>query len=359
MGASKQMNTEAEQDDPWIGVHVLTEFIFCPRAGVLEFEKRAEDEGEEKQEERERDRPRLDFDRANYYELHSLEKDMKRLTAEIKRVLPVCHALAAILSLTAVVAAAFIGPIVLLLIPLSACSYFFGVGRWRRIAQLARQRRQALAATPAEPDPAVRTNQPVDWWRLIQAGFESVIYKDPLRYETMRLVGRPWRVLRRGSLRIPVFRKRQSEGVAGRELRRQHFARMAAYCLLLEKVEGGNSPYGIVLFGESYEGVAIPVDKTTLSRPLCEGLELARRIVRQVQENHDPDAPGSAAPCRGCHHGKPFVHRPGESEHRRDGRQLPVLTTTGADERRYHSACGDRFYWVPPHSKAFAKGLRA
>jgi hypothetical protein len=34
-----------EASDPWIGVHVLTEFIFCPRAGVVAYEQRGEDQG--------------------------------------------------------------------------------------------------------------------------------------------------------------------------------------------------------------------------------------------------------------------------------------------------------------------------
>ena len=32
---------------PKLGVHVLTEFMFCPRAGVMEYEREREDSGEQ------------------------------------------------------------------------------------------------------------------------------------------------------------------------------------------------------------------------------------------------------------------------------------------------------------------------
>ena len=38
----------ARPDDPALGVHVLTEFLFCQRAGLLTWEKREPDPGQER-----------------------------------------------------------------------------------------------------------------------------------------------------------------------------------------------------------------------------------------------------------------------------------------------------------------------
>ena len=36
----------ADTNDPMIGVHTLTEFIFCPRAGLFQYEQQMEDDEE-------------------------------------------------------------------------------------------------------------------------------------------------------------------------------------------------------------------------------------------------------------------------------------------------------------------------
>jgi hypothetical protein len=37
----------ARSDDPWVGVHVLTEFMFCHRAGTIAFEAEQADAGDD------------------------------------------------------------------------------------------------------------------------------------------------------------------------------------------------------------------------------------------------------------------------------------------------------------------------
>ena len=46
-GSHSDGDMAAQDTTPWIGVHVLTEFIFCPRAGVIAFEQKRIDSGEE------------------------------------------------------------------------------------------------------------------------------------------------------------------------------------------------------------------------------------------------------------------------------------------------------------------------
>jgi len=345
------MPIPAATDDPWIGVHVLTEFIFCPRAGLIEHEQRHDDDGEERAED-ELDAPRLDYSPTRLYELQAIEHELAFSLGKARRRLPVCHVVAAVIALSCVVAAAMWNWHWLFALPLAAAAYVIALQHWRRILALVRQRAAALRATPNEPDVHSQENQPVNWWRLFQAGFESIAYKDALRFEPWRLAGRPWRVLRRGSLRIPVFRKRRGSGPNARQLRRQHYARIAAYCLLLERVEGAESPYGIVIFGEGYDGVAIPANHAGTMQPLRQGLALARGLIRDAEQGREPGKPASGNPCSGCPLGKPLHYRPGHTEHRRFGHTLPVVVAIGADRRQYHSACGDRFDWTPPHSKA-------
>jgi hypothetical protein len=51
------------------------------------------------------------------------------------------------------------------------------------------------------------------------------------------------------------------------------------------------------------------------------------------------------------------VYRPGETESKKFGQKLTPRVVTAKDNRGYHSPCGDRFDWIPPHAKAGEKGL--
>jgi len=57
----------------------------------------------------------------------------------------------------------------------------------------------------------VPIEQSINWWGLIKAGFESIEMRGPLRDPTLKLVGKPWRVLQFGSRRIPVIRKKNDD----------------------------------------------------------------------------------------------------------------------------------------------------
>src|SRR5208283_5262191 len=110
---------------------------------------------------------------------------------------------------------------------------------FEKALRLAWRQRLCLTAQPREPDPESTEIQRVNWWELLHANFTSIPYKDNLFDEKWKIRGRPKRILRRGSQRIPVFFKRPGDV----DIRQQHKVRMAAYCHLLEECEPMESPY--------------------------------------------------------------------------------------------------------------------
>jgi hypothetical protein len=327
----------ATPDDPWLGVNVLTEFVFCPRAGIIQIEKQQEDSGEEQED------PRANVHYMPPHQLTEIIQEIERVTRSMMRWLPV-----PLLSLLITLAAAW---------RLGWCpamvGIFFTAGMLKpvfsalhRLRELKELYQYAESRKPAEPDPAIESNQPVDWWELHKAGFEVYMPPRKLEDEQLRLVGRPWRILRRGGEQIPVFKKR-ADGENATSIYEQHYARMAAYCRLLESCTGSQSPYGIILFGYTFRGVAI--NAGAASKSLRTGLANAREAIRQAKRGEIPPAP-VAAWCSGCPHGKPFVKRNAETR--------VIGKVIGIDGREYRSECGDRFSWIPPHAKALEKQLR-
>jgi len=339
-GHPSQQPTEGE---PWIGVHVLTEFEYCHRAGLIAHEQGLGDTGEDLLR-----GPRLDY--LWNYDIQLLEEGLQRTWVEVGR-LGGWGGL--VLGTLAIVGWLDDGRI------------FWGVAlaafwwlrqlirKFRVIAELSQRRDAALHAAARTPDPRADYSQPVNWWELLKAGFTPVEYEDPHRDLERRLAGKPWRVLHRGSLRIPVFRKRHGKP----RLAPQHFMRMVAYCQLIEVAEGGEAPFGIVLFGDGYDGATVP--NLPAHQQVFEDLLVkARQVIRVVKEAQvSPDPPADRKPCEACPIGRPRTHRPGITDTVLEGRALKPYLTEGEDQRLYHSPCGDRFHWVPRHDRARAKGL--
>lgn len=329
---------------PWIGVHVLSEFVFCPRAGVLTFEMGVEDTGEE------RDHvPPLDY--LPDFELELIEERLQHAWQQVARLTAAAVAVGLVLWGAAVA----IDPVFYLVL-LASGGWFLKavIEQGKAIVTHARLREAALHAHPQVPDPESDQLQAVNWWSLLKAGFTPIEYAGAHRDTEWRLAGRPWRVLELGSLRIPVFRKVWGEP----ELYPQHFVRMAAYCRVIEQSEGGRSPYGIILFGHGYDGCTVPHSEPH-RQTLREELDKAGQLLAAVQQhNQRPDTPRSLTVCKGCPLGKPRVHIPGKTEIKINGHVRPAHTTKGTDRKPYHSPCGDRFDWVPPHELAVTKGIR-
>lgn len=323
-----------------VGVHLLTEFVFCPRAGLCTREMVTEDEP---------DSP------ANLNFLPDLDEDEMR--AAVRR--RTAHALrfaagsAAAMGIALVLQrnpaglwpwAALVGAASCLVGCLHALSDCVVLGLRLRAAR---------RAVPGEPDLAGAGEQPVDWWALRRAGYEPVKNVEALVDPGLGLAGRPWRVLRLGGRRIPVFR-RDDDG----PVKLQHRVRLAAYCHLLETCEGCQAPFGILLNRETRRGVAVLVPPGGAGSVFGVALDRARAAIRDAGAGKKPPKPRPAL-CRGCPHGRPYRISPeGDQPFTAGGIPLPLVAARGLDGHFYHSHCGDRFGETPPHERAVQLGLR-
>jgi len=307
----------AQNDDPWISASNLGEFAFCERAGVLAAEREMDDEGDEEPKARS----------GRFYDIPALEAEIAR-RKRILRNWGIAYAIAAIVmaliaSFDSIVlwAVVWFGHLIVIGIWPDAGPIHSLLRLRDAHADLARAR-TALANIP----PFEHTKpMAIDWWSLLQAGFESMRPAEILRDTEWRLCGRPWRILKYGSHRIPVFRKKVT-GADPTKIHHAHIVRMTAYCRVLEATEGGQSNFGIVLFGPTYDGVTVPIDRSCATR-LKRALVSYRELLKTRRE---PLPPSTFAKCRNCPHGKPDRYVP--------------------SPRYGHSDCGDRFQWTPPHA---------
>ena len=116
----------AQRDDPWIGVHVLTEFVFCPRAGLIAYEQQANDEDEEPAS------PQLSYRRGGLY------WSMRQIKTQLIRQLTQMWLLAAS-SVALVVAAAIAAPsspVGIALLITSAATFILTLKRAYRVTRL-------------------------------------------------------------------------------------------------------------------------------------------------------------------------------------------------------------------------------
>ena len=326
---------------PWLTVHALTEFVFCPRAGLVAVETCSRDEHE---------LPPNNLDFSLPFTLDELEY---RLARNLNRLWILAGA-AAIILLVGTVAAwrdqygiAIMSGIGLMLLAKPVAR------RVETVLKLVERRRAVLERERFDPPVDETVRQNVNWWDFLNAGWMSITCHEAHRDEELGLSGSPWRILRRGSLAIPVFKLSHFDAANGSRIFPQHIIRMAAYCQLIETCEGATSPCGIILFGDTYEGMTLPND-TEAKTSFSAALQSAQQWLTLAADDRQEPPAAEPALCSGCHWGRPIVYVEGFTEHSRHDEPIPVFGTVGKDNRLYHSACGDRFTWRPPHEKAQA-----
>ncbi len=314
-----------------LGVHAVSEFVFCPRAGLLARESTPVDTGE--------DEPPLGPRLDGFHDYHE-----QRFTEEIHaawgNVRLWMTGLAPALLLVFVVwrTVSPWGGLVASLPALYLISRLWDTGL--AIVTLLRER-AVLRAAPATPvDLAPRKITEANWWTLRKAGFDCVLLRDAHRDEV--LVGKPWRLLiKDAQWQIPVIRKHRGERTWGP----QHLVRAAAYCRLVERCEGGRAPFALLMFADSYEGVVIP--------NLPEHQRQLDRAVQDFDRALELSDRGQAIPpapvddrCLGCPWGQP---RPFDERAVLNGRAVTPLKIEGIARGEWHCPCGDKFRWTPPH----------
>lgn len=325
----------ASGKDEHLNVHVVSEYLFCERAGVLAKESQVPDPGLELRTVRLGYLPR--------YELRQLESWISRITVAMIG----GGALSALGMLAGGVAAwwgASWGLVVCwVLLLTSIIGVVAGLGL---LLLLTWRLAQARGAEPMEPDFSEVEAVELPWWSLVAAGYELQQWPDTVTIERWRLTGRPWRVLVRGRTAIPVLLSKRSPG----KLQKNHFARIAAYCALLSEQAGIESPFGVVLFYRTTDCTAVKFSSWSL-RALADGVvgmrELARLIATERLFARIPDPQH----CHACPLGQLKRY---QEPSLASGEAPPV-----AIERKgvkYQSECGYRFQWTPPHKSLKPRG---
>ena len=159
-GESSASGGSSAPEVPWLGVHVLSEFTFCPRAGLIAMGQERRDGGDDYWL-----RPNLDY-RPSYamYELRRAFAAALLIAVTLAVAFGIVLAASVWLLLHGndVPLAGALLLLVVLAIPLSRslARLMSLVAQWRRIHRL----------TPSEPDPNLAMPQPVVWWEMLRAG---------------------------------------------------------------------------------------------------------------------------------------------------------------------------------------------
>ena len=336
-------------DDRLLSVHVLSEHVFCTRAGVIASES-GDDTGDEERDLGPRLDPYIDYNE------HKFVEELRQSWGEIRLWLM----LLAPVTFFIFIAIFFDAPIVAFGLSLPALILLVKTGEsLMTIVALIRERTKYRSAPTIELDLAPTKVIHMDWWSLRKAGFDCQKLEERLEIPGGTLTGNPWRLLSKGNTTtIPVIRRKRGRS----EWYPQHEIRLIAYCNLIEKSMGGKSPFGVILFGGTSKCVIIPnsADRQKQTRLAINDIEQWQAI--QLLQPSMPLLP-TGNQCAGCELGRPRRYQEGASETVLNGKTLPACKAPGqgsSDDRSrpmYHSDCGDRFGWVPRHDLAKKLGI--
>ncbi len=331
-----------------IGVHVLSEHVFCPRAALIAYES-GNDAGDEEP----NLGPKLDLliDYNEHMIIEAIQQARGDTRLWLTLMAPAVFAVMLAVYFQSVLAAIVLSLPVFIL--LAKC--------WDTLTHtiaLVRERALYQAAPEVVIDPEPTEIKRLSWWSLRKAGFDCDMLRDALDDPGSNLRGKPWRQLKKGSIIIPVIRRRRGNSEWGP----QHEVRIAAYCHLIEKCTTGTAPFGVILFAGTCDCAIIPNTNTRHTQYDRAFKSVANFLERQAAGADRPDPPTDSR-CIGCPHGKPRLYQQGKSETILNGKPLTARTANSVRESdrqfrgAFHSDCGDRFRWVPPHNDAVNLGI--
>lgn len=327
--------SDDDRDVPFqvIRVHELSEFVFCPRAGLIAHETAVEDTGDEYAD----PGPKL----GGYWDYteHRFDEEIQRVRRHLAY-----WSLLTVPSLLLVLAIRSYFSVTIAALSASLLGYVLSKVLYAllQLFHLIRERYLLKSADGKSVNLAPKHISTVNWWALRKAGFECRKPDDNYFDSARLLAGKPWRVLEHGvQLRVPVVRKHRGDRIQGP----QHTVRLITYCELLEVCERAQSPFGVLMFAGSDECVVIP-NTRQYRQESSAALNRYRRFLSGSEHDRGLPAIPRDSRCRGCHLGKPRKYVPFESETLLDGERLsPMLMDD------YHCTCGDRFRWYPPHKE--------
>lgn len=322
----------ANPDDPWVSVHSIAEYEFCPRAGLLAYENKRGDDDDE---------PPA-FDILPRFELEAIERVLSERRRKFFRFLWIFLSLA----IGGPIASKLQQPAILVLIGVGMVfvSYRILNVAWD-IVELLKQRHIALTSRCPEPDPYFEDLQPVNWFGLLNLGFESIRLQEALCDRGWKFDGKPWRILRKGSLSIPVFRTRSPQETPGP----QQIAKIMAYCRLVSVSLQVECPYGIILTSNDCSGFAVP-NHARFRKRFHDSLVAIRQLALASEHKSEGAVPYDVRGCIACPLGAPRPVSRGLRV-RRFGIPIPVYRVRNSYGQACHSDCGDRFQWTPPYDK--------
>ena len=337
-----------------IGVHTLSEFVFCPRAGVISHELKNDDSGV--------DTGFVDLSYSPDYDMFLAREEFSKIGKRFERFSFGLLGATLTTSILGLAVKPFLGFLCLLvIIPAVA---FLTPRLYRDLVQY-RHLRKLIALYESKekqlPDLKNLEMETIPWYSLLKSCDIEKCH-DLLVDEELGIAGKPWKLLHCGNVCLPVFFCRRPMSASESEndptawLKNQHSVRMKAYCHLTEKNTGKHSSCGIIVFAGTMDAVAIKFWNNRVAEHQFEdALVIARETLVEFDRHEKVGVPASNV-CVRCHLGRPKVYRLEPGIARRDGSDIrPSLHRVKANgkSQTVHSICGDFFGWIPPHEKAF------
>ena len=341
-----------------IGVHTLSEFVFCPRAGVISHEQQKDDRGVGD-----------DFADLSYmpnYEMDAIGPKIRKLRNRIEKCLIGLFAGIIFTWATYMLLKPFLGFLCLLvLLPVGSIACYRMFQDWQTIQKLNEELAAYKTASEKLPDLDSPMSEILSWPSLLKSCDVERCH-DMMIDEEIGIAGSPWKLLRRGQVCMPVFICKQPKPHTEpannplHSIYAQHFVRMRAYCHLIEKCTGARSLCGIVVFSGTFTAVALKfANSNDADRQFELALLSAQETLKEYAAQDDVNAPAKSL-CKNCHLGNPRRYRhSGRTILKKGATKRARLNVIGEGKSRksLHSTCGDFFDWIPPNERARELGI--